>query len=56
LLSYLQIRIRYLINTVKPGSGEGVSLDLREWQTLLDLQNRLAKYLRQIGSPYEEEG
>jgi hypothetical protein len=41
-----------LISTVKMDErSETVSLDARRWQALLDLQSRLANYLRQIGEP-----
>jgi pSer/pThr/pTyr-binding forkhead associated (FHA) protein len=55
LLEYLHIRIRGLISTVKMDERtETVTLDARRWQSLLDLQARLAGYLRQIGEPEEE--
>lgn len=55
LLEYLHIRIRGLLTTVKmDDSSETVTLDARRWQSLLDLQARLAAYLRQIGEPQEE--
>ena len=52
LLEYLHIRIRRLLNTVSSdGKSEKVSLDQRRWQNLVDLQMRLAEYLRRIGDP-----
>jgi len=52
LLLYLHLRIRGLIRSVKiPPRAEQTVLDQRQWQNLLDLQNRLADYLRQIGEP-----
>jgi hypothetical protein len=33
---------------------EVVELDRRQWQNLLDLQAKLAIYLRKIGEPGEE--
>ncbi len=52
LLEYLHIRIRHLLASVKVDEGsQRVSLDQRQWQNLLDLQARLALYLRTIGDP-----
>ncbi len=53
LLTYLHLRLRGLIETVKKERGDRVSLELRQWQNVLDLQARLAAYLRQIGEPQE---
>ena len=54
LIEYLHIRIRELLATVKPDSKHGerrVTLEYEKWQTLLDLQSRLAMYLRALGEP-----
>jgi hypothetical protein len=54
LLQYLHLRIRGLIQSVQPKrKSDRVTLDQREWQNLLDLQDRLARYLRSIGEPAE---
>ena len=54
LLQYLQLRIRGLIRSVKPKrKSERVTLEQRQWQNLVDLQDRLAGYLRSIGEPTE---
>lgn len=56
LLEYLHIRIRHLINSVKvDGKSQRVTLDLRKWQNLIDLQSRLAEYLRIIGDPQGDD-
>jgi pSer/pThr/pTyr-binding forkhead associated (FHA) protein len=56
LLEYLHIRLRHLISTVKPeGQSDRVTLDARRWQGLLDLQARLASYLRHVGEPSEDD-
>jgi pSer/pThr/pTyr-binding forkhead associated (FHA) protein len=53
-LQYISIRIRGLIQSVKSkGTGDRVTLEQREWQNLIDLEDRLAGYLRQIGEPGE---
>ena len=54
LIEYLHIRIRELLATVTPDTKNGerrVTLEFDKWQTLLDLQARLASYLRAIGEP-----
>jgi pSer/pThr/pTyr-binding forkhead associated (FHA) protein len=54
MLLYISIRMRGLIHSVESkGKGDRVTLDQRQWQNLLDLQDRLAGYLRQIGEPQE---
>jgi pSer/pThr/pTyr-binding forkhead associated (FHA) protein len=55
VLEFLHIRIRHLLSTVSvDAQAERVSLDTRRWQGLLDLQARLAAYIRQIGEPGED--
>ena len=52
MLEFLHLRLRNLIDSVKvPPDEEQVTLELRQWQAILDLQSRLAEYLRQIGEP-----
>lgn len=52
LLEYLHIRIRNLIASVKmEANSDKVAIDVRQWQGLIDLQARLANYLRDIGNP-----
>ncbi|MBI2477137.1 MAG: FHA domain-containing protein [Planctomycetia bacterium] len=54
LIEYIHIRIRNLMNSVESeGKGEQVKLDLRQWQALLDLQSRLAEYLRAVSGPHD---
>jgi hypothetical protein len=52
----LHIRIRDLLNSakIKP-DAEVVALETRQWQNLIDLQARLAAYLRAIGQPSGDE-
>ena len=55
LIEYLHIRIRRLLNSVGvDDEQEQVSLDMRQWQNLVDLQSRLSVYLRTIGNPSDE--
>ena len=54
LLQFFHLRIRGLIQSVKiPRKTETVTIEARQWQNLLDLQDRLARYLREIGEPIE---
>lgn len=52
LLQYFHLRLRGLVQSVKPASrGERITLEQRQWQNLLDLYERLARYIRAIGEP-----
>lgn len=52
LIEYMHIRLRHLLGSVKEEKkGDRVTLDVRQWQSLVDLQTRLAEYLRSIGDP-----
>jgi len=55
LLHYLHISLRGLLRSAKPhaAGSDRISLSLREWQRLIDLQERIAGYLRAIGEPGE---
>ena len=56
LLEYLHRRIRDLYGSVKvKPDAERVTLEARQWQNLLDLESRLAGYLRAIGQPRDSE-
>ncbi|HEY6564048.1 MAG TPA: FHA domain-containing protein [Pirellulaceae bacterium] len=50
IIEYLHIRLRQLLATVAMDpSEESVTLEIRQWQNLLDVQARLSTYLRSIG-------
>ena len=52
LLEFLHLRLRNLIAAVQVDSkSTSVTLELRQWQALIDLQARLSEYLRQVGEP-----
>jgi hypothetical protein len=52
LLQYIHLRVRGLVQSVKPkGKTDRVTLDVREWQRVVDTYDRLARYLRAIGEP-----
>ena len=52
LLMYLHLRLRGLVQSVSiPARADHVTLELRQWQNLIDLQSRLGTYLKSIGEP-----
>jgi pSer/pThr/pTyr-binding forkhead associated (FHA) protein len=56
LLEYMHLRLRDLLDSVKiKADAERVTLEARQWQNLLDLQARLAGYLRSVGQPRDED-
>lgn len=56
LLEYLHVRFRSLVGSVKgKADSERITLDSRQWQNIIDLQSRLAAYLRSIGHGDSEE-
>lgn len=54
LLEFMHVRLRGLISSVAsdPKSNR-MTLEMRQWQNLIDLQAHLAEYLRKIGEPDE---
>jgi pSer/pThr/pTyr-binding forkhead associated (FHA) protein len=56
VLEYLHLRIRSLLSSVRASDeAECVTLDYNRWQSLLDLQTRLASYLKQIAEPRSQD-
>lgn len=54
MLEYLHVRLRNLIlSATVENKTSKITLDLRQWQALIDLQARLSEYLRRIGNPRE---
>ncbi|MEM6330937.1 MAG: FHA domain-containing protein [Planctomycetota bacterium] len=52
LLEYFHLRSRSLVQSVKvPSGAEKVTLDLEQWQDVLDLHALMAEYLRKMGGP-----
>jgi pSer/pThr/pTyr-binding forkhead associated (FHA) protein len=52
LLEFLHLRLRnFISNSEADPKANKVTLDLRQWQALIDLQARLAEYLREVGEP-----
>jgi hypothetical protein len=55
VIDYFLVTIRHLLGSVQPDKkSERVTLDPIQWQNLVDLQCRLAEYLRNIGEPDAE--
>jgi hypothetical protein len=55
IFEYLHLQSRNLIQSVTlPEGATQVTLDMSQWQLLLDLQAQLAEYLRKIGGPNAE--
>jgi hypothetical protein len=54
LLMYIHLRLRSLLEAGKmKDKKDQIVLEMRNWQNLIDLQDRLAGYLREIGEPLE---
>ena len=54
ILEFLHVRLRNLIHSASvENKTSKITLDLRQWQGLIDLQARLSEYLRLIGNPRE---
>ena len=52
LLQYLHLRLRNLIQSVQVSrKSEKVTIQQPRWQDMLDIESRLARYLREIGEP-----
>jgi hypothetical protein len=55
MLEYLHLQSRQLVQSITlPENSKVVTLDIKQWQELLDLQAQLAEYLRKIGEPEAE--
>jgi pSer/pThr/pTyr-binding forkhead associated (FHA) protein len=51
LISFLHIRMRSLIQSASENGPDRMVLSFHKWQSLIDLQSRLAEYIRQISNP-----
>ena len=52
LLEFLHLRLRNFIASARTDSKANmVALEMRQWQAIVDLQARLAEYLREVGEP-----
>jgi pSer/pThr/pTyr-binding forkhead associated (FHA) protein len=56
IFGYFHQRIRELLDAAKIKSAkERVTVDFQQWQNLVDIQSRLADFLRMIGDPQQED-
>ncbi len=54
MLQYVHLRLRGLIQSTRSKRNDDrITLELQQWQNLIDLQDLLAGYLRHIGEPGE---
>ena len=54
VLEYIHLHMRRLISSAETSHrGQMIQLNQHQWQNLLDMQSRLAEYLRKIGFPNE---
>lgn len=52
MLDYMHLRIRGLVYSVsETGDSQQLTVNLQQWHNLVDLQSRLAEYIRTIGDP-----
>lgn len=52
VFEYLHLRVRQMLRSADvEAKADRVVLDLAQWQNLLDLQSRLAEYLRSVSDP-----
>ena len=51
LMSFVHIRMRALIQSASENGPDRMVLSFHKWQSLIDLQSRLAEYIRQISNP-----
>lgn len=52
LFQYLHFRMRRLLNSVEAApKSDRVTLNFRQWQDLLDIHDRLARYINGLGNP-----
>jgi len=58
LIEYVHVRIRRLLESVEideRAKPERITLEMRQWQSLIDIQARLSSYLHDIGNPPESD-
>ena len=52
VLEFLHLRLRNLISgSIVDSKTNKINVELRQWQALIDMQSRLAEYLREVGEP-----
>ena len=53
VLEFVHSRLRSLMNSATKLDADTMALNYRKWQSLIDLQSRIAEYIRNIGEPEE---
>lgn len=55
VLEFVHVRLREVLNSVKDEGQQRITVADKPWQHLVDLQWRLAEYVRFVAEPKEEE-
>lgn len=53
VMEFIHARLRSLMKTATKVDTDTMALSFRKWQSLLDLQSRVAEYIRRIGDPQD---
>ena len=53
IMEFIHARLRSLMNSATKVDADTMALSFRKWQSLLDLQSRVAEYIRRIGDPQD---
>ena len=53
IMEFIHARLRSLMNSATKVDADTMALSFRKWQNLLDLQSRVAEYIRRIGDPQD---
>lgn len=54
VLEFVHVRLREVLNSMKDDGQQRITVADRPWQNLVDLQWRLAEYVRYVAEPKEE--
>lgn len=53
IMEFIHARLRSLMNSATKVDADTMALSFRKWQSLLDLQSRVAEFIRRIGEPQD---
>ena len=53
IMEFIHARLRSLMNSATKVDDDTMALGFRKWQSLLDLQSRVAEFIRRIGDPQD---
>jgi len=51
LLEYFHIRLRQLAETASEAKNDRITFEQSQWQQVLDVQSRIAEYIKAVGEP-----